>query len=194
MADRFPIGADGNRGLRVDNGITPGTLLVASPSINSDYFQTSVVLITEHNRTGHMGFVINKQTIAEVRTALIQHGMEWPYQDFMYEGGPVNRSAMVMLHSQEWRSQNTLGVGSICSISSDKLMFEKMCNFDIPQARKFMFGQCVWVEGQLEREIYTARSWLTLPATERLLWDIEGEELWHTAIEECARATMDQFI
>ena len=193
MSDLFPVPND-NRGLSIDRGIGAGTLLVSSPSINSDYFQRTVVLIAERTATGHMGLVLNRQTIAEVRTALVQHGMEWPYQDFMYEGGPVNRSSMIMLHSREFRSQNTLDISHIAAMSSDKLMFEKMCGFDVPQRRKFVFGQCVWLEGQLEREIKQQRSWLTTRANERILWDIDGEELWHHAIEMCAKSTMDQFL
>ena len=192
MSELFPTGAD-NRGLSIHRGVGPGTLLVSTPGINSDYFQQTVILITERNSTGHLGFVLNKQTIAEVRTALVQHGMEWPYQDFMYEGGPVQRSAMIMMHSQDWYSSNTMQVSDICAISSDKLMFEKMIDFNMPAQRKFLFGQCVWTQGQLDREISHHRSWLTLPATEQLVWDTEGEDQWHAAIELCAKSAIDHY-
>lgn len=179
--------------MELDRGITPGTLLVATPTIQSEYFRETIVLITERQESGHWGYIINKKTIAEVRTAVHQHGLEWPWQDFMYEAGPVNRSAMVMLHSPEWYSSNTLPVGQYASISSDKFMFEKMAEHDVPIHRRFVFGQSVWVAGQLEREIKTNRSWLTLPTNHAIIWD-ESPDQWKHAIEICASTTMDQYI
>jgi len=178
----------------IDRGVTSGTLLVASPTMTSDYFSRSVVLISEKTDRGHVGYVINKKTIAEVNAAVQNHGLVWPWQDFMFEGGPVNRSAMIMIHSPEWASSNTMRVGSaVCAISSDKLMFEKMIQFDVPINRMFLIGQSVWLPGQLEREIKHNKSWLTTPATSAILWDVEGEDQWTAAIDLCATNAMNHY-
>lgn len=179
--------------MEIDRGITPGTLLVAAPTIQSEYFREAIVLITERQDSGHWGYIINKKTIAEVRTAVGQHGLEWPWQDFMYEAGPVNRSAMVMLHSPEWTSSNTMTVGEYCAISSDKFMFEKMAEHNTPIHRRFLFGQSVWVDGQLDREIKVTRSWLTLPSNHAIIWD-DSPDQWNRAIEICASTAIDQYI
>lgn len=179
--------------MNVDRGIIPGTLLVSSPNISSEYFKQTVVVITERQDNGHWGYILNKKTIAEVRTAIQQHDMDWPWQDFMFEAGPVNRQSMVMLHSPEWNSSNTMQVGEHCAISSDKFMFEKMTGGDEPVQRKFLFGQSVWIDGQLEREIKTHKSWLTCTATYSIIWD-DSHDQWQKAIELCARTTMSQYI
>ena len=179
--------------MQVDRGIVPGTLLVSSPGITSEYFRETVVIITERQDHGHWGYILNKKTIAEVRTAIHQHDMEWPDQDFMFEAGPVNRQSMVMLHTPEWYSSNTMQVGPHCAISSDKFMFEKMISGATPVNRKFLFGQSVWVDGQLEREINTHKSWLTCTATYSIIWD-DGHDQWKRAIDLCARTTMSQYI
>lgn len=178
---------------KVDRLVEPGTLLVASPSIASDYFQKTVILISERTDRGIFGYVLNKKTIAEVRTAVGQHGLDWPWQDFMYEAGPVNRTSMLMIHTPEWYSSNTLRINDHVSISSDKFMFEKMTNMDIPINRKFVFGQSAWLEGQLEREISLQKSWLTTPATYDILWESDGETQWHRAIDHCAKLAVEQY-
>lgn len=173
--------------------IEPGTLLVASPSIASEYFQKTVILLTERTDRGIFGYILNKKTIAEVRTAVGQHGLDWPWQDFMYEAGPVNRTAMLMIHTPEWYSSNTLRISECVSISSDKFMFEKMTNMDIPMHRKFVFGQSAWLEGQLDREIRVQKSWLTCPATHSIIWESDGEDQWHRAIDACAKIAVEQY-
>lgn len=173
--------------------VEPGTLLVASPAITSDYYKKTVILISERTDSGIFGYVLNKRTIAEVRTAVGQHGLDWPWQDFMYEAGPVNRTAMLMIHTPEWYSSNTLAINDSASISSDKFMFEKMMNMDVPLYRKFVFGQSAWLEGQLEREIGLQKSWLTCPATHSIVWESDGEKQWHRAIDHCAKLAVEQY-
>jgi putative AlgH/UPF0301 family transcriptional regulator len=68
-----------------------------------------------------------------------------------------------------------------------------MAEHNVPMHRRFVFGQSVWVEGQLEREIKTNRSWLTLPTNHAIIWD-ESPDQWKHAIEICASTTMDQYI
>lgn len=173
--------------------VKPGDLLIAHPEMHSDFFARSVVLITESLATGTVGFVLNRKTIADLSQNIIKNSFEWPYQDFMFEGGPLNRTALVMIHTPEWSSSNTLRVGSHVSISSDQFMFEKMANGDVPIYRRFVYGQSIWSPGQLEKELSLPKTWLTTNSTQDIIFEYDGDEQWRKSIDHCAQMAIDSY-
>lgn len=173
--------------------IKPGDLLIAHPEMQHDFFSRAVVLITESSALGVTGFVLNRKTIAELANSVSRNKLEWPYQDFMFEGGPLNRSALVMIHTPEWYSSNTLRIKSHVSISSDQFMFEKMVTGNVPIERRFVYGQSIWSPGQLEKELDQPKTWLTTSSTQSIIFEYDGEEQWRKAIDHCAQDAIDSY-
>lgn len=173
--------------------IKPGDLLIAHPEMTSDFFVRSVVLVTEANATGTVGFVINRKTIADLGQNIVKNSFEWPYQDFMFEGGPLNRTALVMIHTPEWSSSNTLRVNDQVSISSDQFMFEKMAGGDVPVYRRFVYGQSIWSPGQLEKELSLPKTWLTTHSSQDIIFEYDGDEQWRRSIDHCAQTAIDSY-
>jgi putative AlgH/UPF0301 family transcriptional regulator len=61
-------------------------------------------------------------------------------------------------------------------------------------------GLCSWAPGQLEAEILgqhpwpNESSWLTAPATEDIIFGVEGMDQWHEAVNHCAKATVKDWM
>ena len=173
--------------------VKPGDLLIVHPEMTNDFFARSVVLLTEVGITGTVGFVTNRKTIADLSQNIIRNSFQWPYQDFLFEGGTLNRTALIMLHTQEWSSSNTLRITDQLSISSDPFMFEKMANGDVPIHRRFVYGQSIWSPGQLEKEISLPKTWLTTSSTQDIIFEYDSDEQWRRSIDHCAQTAINSY-
>jgi putative transcriptional regulator len=170
--------------------IQPGVILAAHPDLTHDFFSQSVILITEHHKFSTVGVCINKTHSLTVSEAA---GIdEWPWEDILYQGGPVNRSALIMLHTHEWYSSNTMAVTDKISISSDVLMLEKAASGNAPQQWRFVCGMCGWHPGQLQKEV-DQNQWLIITDTDKLIWNLSDGDQWHRAIERYAAQAVKQF-
>lgn len=104
----------------------------------------------------------------------------------------MNRSALIMLHTHEWYSSNTMAITDRISISSDGLMLEKAANGNAPRQWRFVSGMCAWQPGQLQQEI-DQKQWCVTTATDKLIWELTEQEQWHRAIERYAAQAVKQF-
>jgi putative transcriptional regulator len=175
-----------------------GKLLVAHPRQTQSPFYRSVVLVTEDHDHGSVGLVLNKPTDFTLKQVMESKGYDCLADRMVYQGGPVNQSALVMIHSDTWYSSNTMTVKStVASISSDNLMIEKLAMGDYPQNWRFVCGVSGWAPGQLEAEIRGTMgydpSWLVCEANEDIIYKWDGEKQWHKALELCSSEMLAQY-
>lgn len=170
--------------------IQPGVILAAHPKQKQGFFSQSVILITEHHKFSTVGLCINKPQTVTVGEAT---EIDWPWDDVLCCGGPVNSAALFMLHTSEWYSTNTMSITDSISISSDLLMIEKAAMGNTPQHWRFFNGMCGWSPGQLHREIVKNNMWLTCDSNEHILFNTEIEDIWEQAIELCAQKLTNQY-
>ena len=52
-----------------------GSLLVSEPFQNDSYFKRAVVLLSEHDNSGTLGFILNKPTDLRVNDAVDDEGV-----------------------------------------------------------------------------------------------------------------------
>lgn len=64
-----------------------GRLLVASPVLTEETFETTVIALLEHDANGSLGVVLNRPTIVPVGDVL--PGWECVGDDTLFQGGPV---------------------------------------------------------------------------------------------------------
>lgn len=181
-----------------------GKLLVAHPLFprESPFSRTVIYIYQDDSVNGTTGVVINKPSRTTVQELCEQTELGFRSQPkkMVYMGGPVNKSALVMLHSDDWYSQNTASAGNNLRISSDTFMLHKMADgTNQPAYWKLFVGTSNWAPGQLTAEIngtppFGPRGmWLTCQADEAIMFDTDGDELWHTALDMCSQQTIDQF-
>ena len=177
-----------------------GKLLVAHPRLQGTPFNRSVVLVTEDHANGSVGLILNKPTDFSLSQIMQSKGYECLEDRMVYLGGPVNSSALVLVHTDTWYSSNTYVVKPGISISSDTLMIEKIAMGDYPSQWRFVCGISGWGKGQLRDEVngtgaFATRgpNWLVCDADPQLIHSWDGEKQWHKALELCSQEMMNQY-
>jgi len=135
-----------------------GRLLIAEPSILNDRsFNRSVVLLTEHNKTGSIGFIMNKP-LDYVMSDLVP---EIDCNFTVYSGGPVSKENLYFIHSVPELIPNSIKIadgiywgGNFDSVSK-LLATKKISSKDI----RFFLGYSGWEANQLNEEL-TEYSWV----------------------------------
>jgi putative transcriptional regulator len=178
--------------------LLPGTLLIAHPLLKSNFFSESVILIVELHKKTYKGLVVNKQTPYLVKEIIEECKEAYSGYSCLFGGGPVNTSSLIMLHTNEWYSSNTMSVNRELSISSDTLMVDKLSMDNLPMNYKIIAGMCQWPDARLKKELSTVGQsypkWLFLNNYESdLLFDNDIDTIWSTAIDYYSQNLFDQY-
>ena len=179
-----------------------GTMLIAHPRLPiGNPFKETVIYVTQDNTSATLGLVLNVNTNTSVQKICNEQGILFnDGRPMIYKGGPINSSALMMLHSNEWQSQHTTGAGLSYSVSSDTFMFEKIGNGDYPVYNRIFAGTTAWQPGQLHQEIkgqgpYTDRlSWLTLSPNDEIIFGCHGSNQYKNALDLCSQQVFNQYI
>lgn len=178
-----------------------GKLLIAHPNLpQGHWFKKSVIYIYSDNEEGTMGLMLNVPS-----TLLIKDLFEHKDETFHDEkskvriGGPVNTSAVILLHTNDWASDNTVSAGSHYNITSDVNMFHRLSIGDEPRFWRVMMGTCSWGPGQLDSEMNgdppykSEHSWLLAEANNSIIFENDYEDQWLNAVELCKKQTIDYY-
>jgi putative transcriptional regulator len=171
-----------------------GKFLIARPAINLGFFKKSVVFIYEDSSYGTVG--VNLTTPSNLRLTSIDplKSLDNAVLDpIIYVGGPVNDRAVMMLHTDDFVSTNTLFTDVGLGISSDNLMVDKLFMGNWPKLFRLVVGASVWAPGQLDYEI-NHNSWLVSDLDHLPVFELSGNELWEWAIEHVGSKTMARYI
>lgn len=174
-----------------------GTLLVAPPAQEDEFWGKSVIFLYEQNPNTVVGLALNKPSERSLRELAEHHDLEFLGEEMLHTGGPVNPAALVMLHTNDWACGNTMQIGSDFRVSSDRSMLHRLCSGDKPRKWRLYLGMSVWTPAQLEGELSGTppwskkTSWLTAPAEESILFGKNPDKIWEKSIE-LAAATMVQ--
>ena len=135
-----------------------GDLLIADPSLALDYhFSRSVILLSEVNESGCIGFVLNKPLHYRLSDLI----PEITSEHIVYSGGPVESDNLYFLHSLPNRIPNSVLIkdgiywGGDFNELSNRLAVGEIDSNKI----RFFLGYSGWEFGQLQGEI-DADSWV----------------------------------
>ncbi|MBM7072137.1 YqgE/AlgH family protein [Shewanella sp. OPT22] len=161
--------------------------LVAMPELDGTFFERSVIFICEHDEKGAMGIIINRPIGIEVSDLLEQ--MDLSAQTLLHSavkdspvlvGGPVSPDRGFVLHSNQNGWTNSLSVSDDLMITTSRDVLSAMGKQKGPDNFIVALGYAGWSKDQLEEEI-SSNSWLTIPATSEIMFDIEPEKRWQMA-------------
>ena len=176
-----------------------GKLLIAHPKFpNSPFAKTVIYIYHDDSVNGTVGVVLNRISQTSVANMCAQEGHSFYDTTTMVQlGGPINKSAIILLHTDDWHSTNTASAGDKLRISSDNHMLRKMADgTDQPAYWKCFIGASVWMPGQLQSELdrpIEHGTWLTCKADEAIIFMLNGDNLWHTALEMYSQQAVDHF-
>ena len=178
-----------------------GKLLIANPNFPSvsPFAKTVIYVYQDDDTVGTVGLILNKPVISTVAEFCEDKGIIFPdNREPMHKGGPVSNTAIIVLHTDDWESSNTVSIGNRLSITSDNLMFLKMSMGAVSAYWRAFYGVSAWHPGQLDKEIggdmpYVNNMWLTADPTDAILFEYDGQDQWVKAVELCSQQTIDYF-
>lgn len=169
-----------------------GKCLVARPNVQDAMFKRSVVFVFEHTHSGTAGLILNKTLPQNTHDLLLSRGFNPSVpKETLWRGGPVNQNSIVMLHSTDWRSSNTLAVTKRLAVTSDDMMLFKYSNGDTPRGYKFCAGTAIWHPQQIKMEMAN-NSWLIVDLDFNDIFETDHRQLWDRAVEKTAKTMIDK--
>lgn len=160
--------------------------LIAMPAMQEGVFAGTLTYICEHNENGALGIVVNRPislTVGEmfdqVKIPLHQPKLvKMP----VYFGGPVQTERGFVLHDSPGNWESTLRINDKLALTTSKDILDAMGAGKGPRNVIVTLGYAGWDQGQLEHEI-TENIWLTVPASEHILFDLPPEERLPAAMD-----------
>jgi putative transcriptional regulator len=175
-----------------------GQLLVAPPAQDDEFWQNSVIFIYEHAKTT-VGITLNKKSERTIAELANYHNLSYVGRDLINVGGLMNPAALIMLHSNDWKCNNTMYIDKGICISSDNTMLARICAGDRPRKWRLFLGMCVWSIGQLNNEINGTgmhskkHAWLVAPANPDIVFERNPQRMWNKALESAVKHATDSF-
>jgi putative transcriptional regulator len=163
--------------------LTKGSLLLASPDINSGLYFRGVILLCEHGPTGSFGLLVNKPLEIEIPEEVINLKDIPNPKVQVRTGGPIQPNQMMLLHSQALEGEQTLKICEDVYLGGDlQFLQEAMSDTNGPAVR-LCFGFCGWGPGQLEKEFLTGL-WFLQPASHKAVFETPPEQLWRSVLRQ----------
>ena len=162
--------------------------LVASKTMRDPRFKNTVIIMLDNDEAGAWGLVVNKPLVSVPLGSLIHKSKNITAKEKelfnvkipIYWGGPINQNKILILHSDDYKSETTKKFKKL-SISSDyKILFEIAKN-NGPKKSLVILGISSWGPGQLEGEMEKDKWFLSEIDTD-IIFEIDNEKKWLKAI------------
>lgn len=168
-----------------DHGFLTGKLLVATPYLEDQRFQHSVIYICGHDQTGSMGLIINKRLQSVTfKDLLEQLDMEYA-PDFidtpLNYGGPTEVGKGFVLHTMDYLAQASITINDIFALTATVEILRAISLNRGPRQALMALGYVSWGAMQLEAEIQN-NGWIAIDAEEDLIFAKDIDHMWHRAM------------
>lgn len=158
-----------------------GSLIVSEPFMMDPNFKRSVVLLTEYEKAGAVGFVLNQRSNLLLQDLIA----DCPQADFpVFMGGPIANDTLHFVHSCYDKLNSGIEImdgvfwGGNFEALQIMLNTDQISNDEI----KFFIGYSGWGDGQLELEL-EQNSWLVTNRFNSEVIFVEDEEnLWREVV------------
>jgi putative transcriptional regulator len=165
------------------NNIKPkqGRILISDPFLTDNYFRRSVVLLTEHNEKGTVGFVLNNPVSVRVNDILAQ----FPNINSKISiGGPVSTNTVHYLHTLGEMIPNSVHVLDEIYWGGDFEVLKQLIQDGIADVSKvrFFIGYSGWEPDQLRREI-SEDSWIVSKMSPAAIMTSVERATWNNALK-----------
>jgi putative transcriptional regulator len=169
-----------------------GRFLVAAPSMPDERFQKSVVFICKHDNDGALGIIVNnkvdalplgqvyKQLGIEVSSAAAERPVLF--------GGPVETSRGLVLHSADYKREETLLIGGDMALTASLEILKDMAGGSGPKQAWLALGHSGWAPGQLDLEMQD-NAWLVVDGDPALVFDADFSAKWQRALDRLGKTS-----
>lgn len=153
-----------------------GHFLLDSGQLGQSWFARTVVLLCQHDAEGAFGLVLNRLAPGALGDVLVADMPEVLKAAPLFQGGPVQPSALSYLHSDAFLPDaNVLPDLSLGHALDDLVILGD--SYSPTSKLKVFAGYSGWGPLQLEGELLR-KAWLTYPASLDLIFDVPPDQLW----------------
>lgn len=171
----------------MDNVNLTDNFLIAMPTLEDPYFANALVYICEHNENGALGIIVNRPIDMNLAGLFDKIDIKLENEHLgnlpVYFGGPVQLDRGFVLHRPVGHWQSTLSVNGEVGLTSSRDVLTSVAQQGDPKEILVTLGYAGWDAGQLEEEL-AQNSWLTVPATTGILFDMPPEERLPAAMQQ----------
>lgn len=159
-------------------------LLIAMPGMDDPNFAATVTLVCEHNAEGALGIIINRPLNLDLGGLFEQLDLGNADSAILarpvVDGGPVSRERGFVLHDSGRAFESTVQVSADLQLTLSRDILDAMAAGEGPEQSLVALGYAGWEAGQLESEMLE-NTWLSVPATADIIFDVPFEERWRSA-------------
>lgn len=159
----------------------PGILLLAEPFMDSPEFRRSVVLVTEHNENGTMGFILNRKLAIKTAQAV----EDFPeFDNTLFYGGPVSTELLFYIHSLGDVLEGSMEIMDGIYMGGDfETLKELLRQGKVkPTQIRFFAGYSGWSAGQLKNEL-KEHAWIVTVGRKKFVMK-ENTNLWKNILKD----------
>ena len=159
-----------------------GRLLLSEPYLADPNFERTVILLTEHNEEGSVGFILNKPSESHVSEVIDDlKGLEAQ----IYIGGPVQQDTLHFIHRHgDLEDAIELENGIYWGGNFEQLLTliddQRLSLTEI----KFFLGYSGWSPDQLQEEL-KLNSWIVSDrVSQEVIFETLPDQMWKRALQE----------
>ena len=160
---------------------TKDFFIVATNKLKDSRFKKAVIVMLDHDNKGALGVVINKplgnfkigSLIKDLNIDDIDKAELYDLEVPIYWGGPLDNNKLVILHSNDYKNENTKSYKDI-SLTSDYKALLDIAKNKGPKNKLVILGISAWNIGQLEGEIDKGH-WNLSEINENILFEKNNE-------------------
>lgn len=151
-------------------------LLVASKQMPDPRFRKTVLLVTRHGNTGHIGVIVNRPQ--EIKLDKIFPGYPAAKEFSLFFGGPAYTRQISYLIRGGEAVEGALTISSNIYLAYDIPALSELLDGTRPyKDLRVMHGLASWAPGQLEYEIKLG-GWYAMPFDEAVIFDRPPAGMW----------------
>lgn len=153
-----------------------GSLLISEPFLSDSYFKRAVVLLSEHDDKGTLGFILNKPTDVLLNDAV----EDFPnFEVPLYFGGPVETDTLFYIHTigEKLKGAKEIVAGIWWGGDYDQLKFMIDTHQVKPEQIRFYAGYSGWEPKQLDTELKD-KAWLVSNTNKKFTFFEDPKHLW----------------
>jgi len=163
--------------------LVKGSLLIASPEIESGIYFRGVLLLCEHSSAGSFALMINKRLEISLPEEIINLKESPNTNIHICAGGPMQPNQMMLLHAASQSKEPSMKICEGVYLGGDLPFLQEAAAQANGPALRICFGYGGWGPGQLEREFLLGH-WFLHPATQKLVFETPLEFLWKASLRE----------
>jgi len=168
--------------MSLEEKIQPGLILIADPFLADPNFKRTVVLLTETQEQGFVGFILNRPLNLQLSDAIPEFkNINAP----LNYGGPVQTDTMHFFHTVGHSIKDSIEVVEGVFWGGDfeqvrELLVDKKVD---PSQFKFFLGYAGWDKKQLVEEL-KSKSWILHNSDFKHIFGGETTTLWKAILQE----------